>query len=133
MNKYAMVAKNTVEYIHQFGGRPDKVWKEQADSIFGVGSMGAVKGCPKCTFLGLCEEGLVKGIESGRYLLKGDNKNKEYGIVAVNLINRKPEYANNPTSLWNAVQNGVYKSHNAQMNIVCELYKAGYLLSSELK
>jgi hypothetical protein len=43
---------------------------EATKEIFGEGTWGQIKGCPKNTFLGLCEEGIVKGVNKGNYLIR---------------------------------------------------------------
>jgi hypothetical protein len=42
------------------------------------------KGCPRGAFLGLCEEGLVKGIPAGNYTTSKDNK--AYAVRAAELL-----------------------------------------------
>ena len=67
MNKYAQVAINTVNFINKNGGNPILIWLKEANYIFGEYKASAMKGCPRADFLGLCEEGLVKGIPCGNY------------------------------------------------------------------
>jgi hypothetical protein len=75
----------------------------------------ARKGSPKGTFLGLCEEGLVKGIDKGAYTKS--IKNKTYGLATVKILAKNPSLANSPKRLWDALlevvpenfpQGGVY-------------------------
>lgn len=78
------------------------------------------KGSPRGAFLGLCEEGLVKGIPAGRYAATADNK--DYAVRAVALL--ADETKNWSTSaLWRAVTNDPEKKHNSQMDIVMALWK----------
>ena len=42
------------------------------------------KGCPRGAFLGLCEDGLVKGIPAGNYTVSKDNK--AYAVRAAELL-----------------------------------------------
>lgn len=55
------------------------------------------KGCPRNAFLGLYEEGLVKGIPSGNYTRS--KKNKEYAIKAVKILKGAPELSSNSKTL----------------------------------
>jgi hypothetical protein len=124
MNKYAQVALKTVELVKTRGLDPISSWQLVSSEVFINSRTGAKKGCPKSAFLGLCEEGLVKGIEKGNYTKS--IKNKEYALQALELIKKDSDLANNPRRLWNMImiEN---KQHNSQMDIVCELYKNGLL------
>jgi hypothetical protein len=78
------------------------------------------KGCPRGAFLGLCEEGLVKGIPAGRYTSSNDNK--DYAVrAAALLIEGKQSWST--SSLWRAVEYDPAKTHNGQMDIVLALWK----------
>ena len=123
-NKYAQVAVNTTKYIIKNGGNPVEIWRKQAELIFDPEGASIKKGCPKGTFLGLCEEGLVKGIPKGNYTRS--IKNKGYGLKAVELLKNNKSLSNNPKKMWIMI-NGTEKSPNNQMEVVCELYKEGLL------
>jgi hypothetical protein len=125
MNKYAQVAINTVNLVNSNGGLPDEVWNEQANLIFGYGSSSANKGCPKGAFLGLCESGFIKGIPTGNYT--NSIKNKKYAIKAVAILKEEPNIANSPKDLWIKVIDEE-KKPNSQMEVVCELFKAGMIV-----
>ncbi|WP_434751377.1 DUF6979 family protein [Paenibacillus amylolyticus] len=59
------------------------------------------KGCPKNAFLGLCEEGLVHNIVSGRYTERsGSQKNKNYAVKAVRIWIEKLDLEVNKLGLW---------------------------------
>lgn len=123
-NKYAKVAVNTTKYIIKNGGNPVEVWKQEIELIFEPESASAKKGCPRNTFLGLCEEGLVKGIPKGNYTTS--IKNKGYALEAIELLRSNKELSNNPRKMWIMI-NGEEKTPNNQMEVVCELYKEGLL------
>jgi hypothetical protein len=81
------------------------------------------KGCPKNTFLGLCEEGLVDNVPKGNYTKSV--KNKSYGIAAVKVLTKNPSLANNADNLWDAILEEVpnrCKKHNGQMDVVIALW-----------
>jgi hypothetical protein len=83
------------------------------------------KSCPRGAFLGLCEEGLVKGIPPGRYASSKDNK--AYAVrAAALLIEGKHSWSTN--SLWCAVTNDPEKTHNSQMDVVMALWKNGLIV-----
>jgi hypothetical protein len=88
------------------------------------------KGCPKNTFLGLCEDGYFakQGILCGNYIdSTKDKKNKEYGIQGVKLLRRHPELARNKSELWRKVleelDENPEKAPNSQMDVVVALWE----------
>ncbi len=82
------------------------------------------KTCPRGAFLGLCEEGLVKGIPAGRYTASKDNK--AYAVNAAALLaERKQSWS--ASELWRAVGNAE-KTHNRQMDVVLALWKNGLIV-----
>lgn len=85
------------------------------------------KPCPKCTFLGLCEVGLVKGIPKDNYL-KGTSIQKEYAINAVNALKDNPSLCEGSIQeLWHIACGDENKKHNSQMNVVVSLFKNALL------
>lgn len=79
------------------------------------------KGCPRGAFLGLCEEGLVKGIPAGHYTKSKDNK--AYAVRAAALLTEGTQSWSRST-LWQAVTNDSEKKlHNSQMDVVLALWK----------
>src|ERR1035437_6236410 len=49
-------------------------WENAMERLYPTSPAARKKGCPRGAFLGLCEEGLVKGIPAGRYTSSKDNK-----------------------------------------------------------
>jgi len=76
------------------------------------------KGCPRNAFLGLCEEGLVRGIECGKYA--NLRENKEYALKAVKILAQtsKPFTA---SQLWRCI--GEKGKQDGQMDVVLSLWK----------
>ncbi len=83
------------------------------------------KGCPRGAFLGLCEEGLVKGIPAGHYTASRDNK--AYAVRAAALLAERTQTWS-IGSLWRAVTDDPEKIHNSQMDIVLALWKNGLIV-----
>lgn len=77
------------------------------------------EGCPRCAFIGLCEEGMVKGIEPGNYGLREPNKNKIYAIAAAKLVlsGHEPDHR----AIWQKVTGADIRAHD-QVHIVLALY-----------
>ena len=87
------------------------------------------KNCPKNAFLGLCEEGLVKGIPRGKYTKSVQNK--LYAITAVEFLKEWRNSSLSPIDLWPAVLRKLNedseKRHNSQMNVVLALWNEGLI------
>jgi hypothetical protein len=89
------------------------------EKLYPTSAAARKKGCPRGAFLGLCEEGLVKGIPAGRYTTSRDNK--AYAVRAVALLTEGTQLRST-SALWRAVTNGAEKTHNSQMDIVLALW-----------
>ncbi|OMD48466.1 MULTISPECIES: hypothetical protein [Paenibacillus] len=124
MNKYGVVALKAVDLLRMDEqSEPLAAWTVAASEVFRVGSSSQRKGCPKNAFLGLCEAGMVEGIQEGYYVNRSTSqKNKGYAIRAVQLLKEKPELADDKVKLWKEVMNGVEMSHNSQMDVVLSLW-----------
>ena len=83
------------------------------------------KACPRGAFLGLCEEGLVRGIPPGHYTTSTDNKG--YAVRAAALL-AEGRQGWSTSSLWQAVTNDPEKAHNSQMDVVMALWKNGLIV-----
>ena len=102
---------------------PGQAWVSATSNIFGAGSPGQKKNCPKGAFLGLCEDGYITGIPPGNYT--SSTKNKAYAIDAVRILRVRPELESEPRKLWTQVdKDDPNKSHNSQMNVVVALWSA---------
>jgi hypothetical protein len=94
-------------------------WESAMEKLYPTSAAARKKGCPRGAFLGLCEEGLVKGIPAGRYTTSRDNK--AYAVRAVALLTEGTQLRST-SALWRAVTNGAEKAHNSQMDIVLALW-----------
>jgi hypothetical protein len=127
---YGAVAVAAVKLAHG-GLDPVGAWPEAALAIFPHSASQRDKDCPKGAFLGLCQEGLVAGVQAGKYTRSIDNKG--YAIRAVELLASDPRLAEpGPKVLWDRVIGGVTKSHNGQMDVVLALWRNG-LLAAQAK
>jgi len=86
------------------------------------------EGCPRCAFIGLCEEGMVVGIPRGNYGLHANNKNKRYAVAAARLIldGHEPD----PKAIWHKVTDKRIQPHE-QVGIVIVLHANGLLCKGE--
>ncbi len=120
MGQYGRAAIRAVElYTSGIVGSPVEAWERATSEFYGRGTASQKKGCPRNAFLGLCEEGLVRGIPAGRYTRS--RKNKQYAVDAVR-IQHTPGLADSPGDLWHAVTGAERKVHNQQMIVVAALW-----------
>jgi len=80
--------------------------------------------CPKIAFIGLCSEGMIKGIPANSYGLKRETKNKRYAVDAARLLLAGHDM--DLSSLWEKVTDEKIV-HHGQISIVISLYKAELL------
>lgn len=125
LTKYARVALEASR-LAATGKHPVKAWSDMAAEVF-VGRPAAEgKACPKSTFLGLAEAGLIKGVPPGAYTRSVDNR--RYAEAAVRRLFDNAAWATDPQRLWSAVaEQGGKKRHNGQMHVVIALWRAGAL------
>ncbi|MGK0447945.1 MAG: hypothetical protein ACJA2M_001725 [Polaribacter sp.] len=122
MNKYGLTALKSVQnFIDSYS--IIEIWFQSAKEVFDTKSS-QEKGCPKNTFLGLCEEGLVKGIPKGNYTKSV--KNKEYAIRAVAILKQNKHTTFTPKELWDKLELGNKRS-NSQMDVVLALWEHGLI------
>ncbi|KWX72142.1 hypothetical protein AMQ84_26005 [Paenibacillus riograndensis] len=82
------------------------------------------KACPRSAFLGLCEAGLIKGVQQ-THVNKPlrDDTNKNHAIEAVVLLSENDVFSSYTSlQLWRAIMKGNSKSHNFQMDVVLALW-----------
>lgn len=94
-------------------------WENAMEKLYPTSPAARKKGSPRGAYLGLCEEGLVKGIPAGHY--KASRDNKAYAVRAVALLTEGTQHRST-SALWRAVTNGAEKAHNSQMDIVLALW-----------
>ena len=104
---------------------PVEAWKEAVKKVFPDSKSSQIKGCPKDTFLGLCEEGYITNINRGCYARS--KKNKEYGLRAIKVLTKSPSLSKDEKALWDLIMNGETKTPNHQMDVVCSLWNAGLI------
>ena len=98
---------------------PVALWENAMEKLYPTSPTARKKSCPRGAFLGLCEEGLVKGIPAVRYTTSKDNK--AYAVSAVALLTEATQHWST-SALWRAVTDGAEKPHDSQMDIVLALW-----------
>lgn len=104
---------------------PVKRWESAMEKLYPTSPAARRKSCPRGAFLGLCEEGFVKGIPAGRYTASRDNK--AYAVRAASLLNEGTR-SWSISDLWRAATDDPEKTHNGQMDIVLALWKNDLLI-----
>lgn len=128
MSKYGYAAVRAVELVQMnVVESPTQAWEMATSEIFGEGSWGQKKGCPKNAFLGLCEEGLIETIPQGAYNTRKSSKNKVYAVKAVNCVRKQPNLLEDLKMLWMQATNSSGISHNYQMDVVKALIGNNYM------
>ena len=126
-NKYGLAAVAATKYILQNKNTPpEEAWGKSISEVFPESKSSREKGCPRNAYLGLCENGLIKGIPSGNYT--NSQLNKEYAITAHNIIKSDTNTNVTASALWNSVIYNEKKSHNSQMNAVMALHDHGLFI-----
>jgi len=129
-NKYGQTTLKAIALIRTgICQAPPKAWQRAAQEIFPNSFDSQNKGCTKGAFLGLCQEGLVKGVPQGCYTRSNDNR--AYAIQAVNVLRRATNAVGiGASELWTQVMNGRIKKPNSQMDVVLALWHAGEIVGS---
>jgi hypothetical protein len=108
---------------------PIQEWKNMANSLI-TSQLSIDRCCPRNVFLGLCEDGLVRGIPSGKYTQS--TLNKSYAVKAVNLLRNNPGYsALSSNNLWKIMLSlGLVTAtwENGRMDVVLALWNANYII-----
>lgn len=119
-NRYGEAAIMAARTSSAAGAKPDACWDNAMERLYPTSPTARKKGGPRGAFLGLCEEGLVKGILPGLYA--ASRNNKAYAVHAAALL--AEETQNWSTSaLWRAVSNDPELTHSSQMDVVMALWK----------
>lgn len=131
VGKYGEAAVRAVKYLNDYKQEtPNKAWNQVTIEIFGEGTASQKKGCPRNTFLGLCEKGLLQGVSSGSYTKSV--KNKEYGLKAVSILaKRKDKQPIQQRVLWKEVIGDQDIKYNSQMDVVLSLWNEGMIKTLE--
>ncbi|EKN3444871.1 TPA: hypothetical protein SK294_001600 [Yersinia enterocolitica] len=118
-NNYAEIAVSVAKYFA--GVNNPELAKKWDQSLDGNG-----KSCPRITFLGLCEDGWVKGIKRGNYILRRRKypNNKDYAVEGAKIVLANPNKQYLASKLWTEVKRALpdgAENHNQQMTVVIAL------------
>lgn len=120
MNKYAKVA---LMVVSDCAGKANPDVRTSWSNAINV--LNAYdEGCPKVAFIGLCSEGMIKGIPASTYGYKREAKNKRYAVDAAKLLLCGHDL--DVSSIWEKVTDKKIV-HHGQIDIVISLYQAHLL------
>ena len=108
---------------------PIEAWEHAIKQIYPDSPSARSKGCPKSTFLGICETGLIDGIKPDHYTRS--IKNKSYALNALALLKTDPSLINDEKLLWQKVINNKEKKYNQQMDVVIALWTGNFIKSKK--
>lgn len=104
---YGIAALAATRLVREGGLQPPAAWR-RAVAQSGLSLTSQDKPCPRGTFLGLCEGGLisdVQGAPPGTYTRS--HKNREYALRAVDILRRAPARTlPDAADLWRDVLKG---------------------------
>ncbi|MBL0669823.1 hypothetical protein JD504_03490 [Aeromonas hydrophila] len=125
---YGLVAINATQLCKDEALTPCKAWELAAKKQFSNVSA-QIKSSPKSAFLGLCSEGLIRGIHKGRY--SRSVRNRDYAVKAVRILQNERDVLPSSTALWNKVMatTEIKVLPNSQMDVVLALWGAGLITS----
>jgi hypothetical protein len=118
-NRYGEAAIIAARQENTAISNPIARWKNAVESLYPTSPSARKKGSARGAFLGLCEEGLVKGIPAGSYAASKDNK--AYAVRAVALLTEGTE-SRSRSALWRAVTEGVDIKEDSQIDVVLALW-----------
>lgn len=121
---YSTVAVKAAKLAANEKINPVEAWEHCAKNEFPVSEASQKKSCPKNTFLGLCEEGLVKGIPVGKYTRSVENK--RYALNAIKILSSNKNSILKHSELWKEVlklEADKNKKANSQMTVVLALWE----------
>jgi len=125
MGKYGEAAVRAVGlYVSGKASSIVDAWEIVAREILSTESTQR-KSCPRTTFLGVCESGIVIGVPAGEYNTRLTT-NKQYGLKAIALLQRNPQLANDQTLLWEKIGNAAINP-NSQMDVITGLWANGLI------
>jgi len=127
LKAYCIIVRNNFRTLGKYEEAWNDAIKEKTDKKSNI-----TKGCPRKTFIGLCEEGYLKGVQ--KISNKNYGANKNYAIEALKHLKKNPHEKNSPKILWKKLVNNidsdtkVRKCYNQQMHVVLALWNENLIV-----
>jgi hypothetical protein len=126
MGKYGQAAEIAAKLL---AGRtalsPRAAWVATVTQLFPHSVSSQTKGCPRDSFLAICELGVLRNVAPGTYTRSV--KNKGYAIRALTALRRDSALSKDETRLWQIATKGAQKAPNSQMDVVATLFRNGFI------
>jgi len=106
------------------GMNPVSRWESALKKLYPTSPVARLKSSPRGAFLGLCEEGLVKGIPAGDYAASKDAK--ACAVRAVALLAEGTQHWSR-SALWQASTLDAGKQESGQIDVVLALWNNGLI------
>lgn len=119
-NRYGEAALMAARQGNMTEVDPVARWQAAMERLYPTSPIARKKGAPRGAFLGLCEQGMVKGIPAGNY--SATKLNKDYAVHAAELLLARIPNPSRST-LWRAVVGDAATEENGQMDVVLALWK----------
>jgi hypothetical protein len=119
-NRYGEAAITAARQAASANTNPVAAWESALEHLYPTSPAARRKGSPRGAFLGLCEEGMVKGIPPGHYKATRDNKVPAVRAAAL-LVEGAQRWS--LSTLWRAATDGAARKEDGQMDVVFALWK----------
>jgi hypothetical protein len=124
VGKYGKAAQLAVDLMSSGKSlQPRDAWERAVSRVFPDSPSSRAKGCPRDSFLALCELGAVKNVSSGKYTRS--IMNKGYVTRALAALRTNPTLARDEKALWRIATAGKNKVPNCQMEVLVALWSTG--------
>ncbi len=123
MGKYGQAAEIATQLLAKRSAmHPRAAWDSAVARVFPESRSSQTKGCPRSSFLALCE--VANNVAPGTYTRS--EKNKSYVVHALDVLRRTPALSEDEQALWKIVTGGAVKA-NHQMEVVTTLFRKGFI------
>lgn len=106
---------------------PRAAWTRAVAKIFQDSLSSRNKGCPRSSFLALCEFGAIKNVPKGAYTSSVENK--RYMDRALRALFADPSLLHNEKRLWQITTNNSGIVPNGQIEVLTTLWQEGLVLN----
>ncbi|RFC35279.1 MAG: hypothetical protein DID92_2727744130 [Candidatus Nitrotoga sp. SPKER] len=126
LNKYGIAAVMAAQYCQSNAAiAPSFAWRFALAKLFTNSRLVRQELYPRCSFLGLCESGLIIGIPKGKYC--SSIMYKGIATRAIFLLRTNSSLVDDELKLWQSVTRGAHIAPHQEMQVVIALWKAGLI------
>jgi hypothetical protein len=126
MAKYGRAAETAARFlVTRQESEPRAAWQRAVSEVFPDSATARDKGCPRDSFLSLCESGAIKQVPSGVYTRSV--KNKTYMHRALSALRADPNLLLHDKQLWLIATGGADTAPNYQIDVLTTLWRAGLI------